>query len=345
MAGFTPYPADNKINWGIIATGNIAHCLAHDIALSPGSQVQAVASRRLPSAQQFAEQYGVPEYYGDYGSLLSSPKVDLVYIATPHPMHFNLVVDALNAGKHVVCEKPMTLNFKQAQVCIDLAKVKKRFLLEAVWMRFFPAYTQVKRWLANGAIGTPQWLDVSFSIDVPFNPSHRLYSPELGGGALLDLGIYPISLATMLFGYPQQVTGTASIGNTGVDEANQLQFSYADGFQAQLSSSMRYSKPITAAILGSEGRIDIHENFLCPWKISLSRHDGHHSVKQYPFNSKGYTFQIAAAEQSLKQGALETLQMPWQDTLATMAIMDKLRQQWGIRYPAEQADNLIEASN
>lgn len=324
-----------KLRWGIIATGGIAHSMAHDLLLAENSTISAVASRNDENAQIFAKQYHIEHAFGSYQAVLESPAVDVVYIATPHPMHYELVLAALEQNKHVVCEKPITLNRKQAMECITLAKQKQLFLLEAVWMRFFPAFEQVKNWMSNNDIGDIQALEASFCIDIPFDAAHRLYNPSLGGGALLDLGIYPISLAHMLLGSPSSVHGECVKGVTGVDELNQISMHYHSGAKAFLRSGSRSARPICATVYGSRGKIDIHETFLCPAKVTLHKQGETETCIEFPFKGKGYNHQIAAVEQAIAKGKLETPQMRHSDTLEIMQLIDDLRAQWGIQYPGE----------
>lgn len=330
------------LRWGIISTGNIAHSLAQDIALCAGSTVQAVTSRSMAKAQEFANQYAIPEYYDDIRSMLTSETVNVIYVATPHPQHYDITMAALHHHKHVLCEKPITLNYPQAKACYALAKQQNRFLMEAVWMRCFPIWQQVKTWLAEDKIGSVQCLQANFCIDIPFDPSHRLYAPELGGGALLDLGIYPLSLANMLFGMPDKVVGHCVKGTTGVDEVINIHGEYATGLKINLSASMRFEAPITATILGSRGRIHIPDNFLCPWKAQLEVHKEAPDTIEKPFKSRGYTYEIEEVERCITSGKIESSLVPWADSLAMMKLMDSLRDEWGIQYPSER--HLIEAT-
>lgn len=326
---------NSKLRWGIVATGGIAHSMAHDLLLAENSTITAVASRNIENATVFAEQYNIEHAYGSYQAIFDSSEVDVVYIATPHPMHHQLVLAALVQNKHVVCEKPITLNRSQALECITLAKQKQLFLLEAVWMRFFPAFEQLKNWMSNNEIGDIQALEASFCIDIPFDESHRLYNPNLGGGALLDLGIYPISLAHMLLGSPSSVHGECVKGVTGVDELNHISLHYNSGTVAYLRAGSRTARPICATVFGTHGKIDIHETFLCPAKVTLRKHGEAETSVEFPFKGKGYNHQIAAVERAIACNALETPQMRHDDTLEIMQLMDDLRAQWGIRYPGE----------
>ncbi|XOV81212.1 MAG: Gfo/Idh/MocA family protein [Aestuariibacter sp.] len=324
-----------KLRWGIIATGKIAHTFVQDLQLSSNSQITAVTSRQLHSAQAFAEQYGIPNAFSDIQEMLHHPEVDVVYVATPHPYHKDAVLTSLASGVHVLCEKPLTLNSSDTYRCIEAARKQQLFLMEAVWMRFFPAIHKAKQLLEDGAIGTPQMLDAAFCFNKPFDAKHRLFSPELGGGALLDLGIYPISLAQFLFGKPLSWTGHCLLGETGVDDFMDVTFEHENSVKAFLRASSRFDAPITATIVGTQGNIYIHERFHHPAKITLAKHHQAPETFDFAYSGNGYQFEIAEVERCLKSGKTESSLMSWQDTLTTMEIMDDLRKQWGIQYPGE----------
>ncbi len=327
-----------KIRWGILATGGIAGKLAQALADCDDAALVAVASRTQARADEFGDQWKIDRRYGSYEALAADPAVDVVYIATPHPFHYENMLLCLNAGKHVLCEKPLTLDAKQAQACINLARRKRLFLMEAVWTRFNPAIRQALQWAQAGAIGTVRLIKADFCINAPFNTTSRLYAPELGGGALLDLGIYPLTFATLFLGLPDSFTSTAHLNTiTGVDELVAMTLNYNDGRLAQLAASSRVSLPIEAVIVGSEGSIKVHELFIRPDRLSLHKPGKPVEVHELPFRSNGYIHEVEEVHKCLRAGRLESEVMPLDETLALMKVMDVMRHSWGFKYPHELA--------
>ncbi len=325
----------SPLRWGIVATGSIAASMARALQLVPHSTAIAVASRSEATADAFGSTWDIPRRYGDYASLMEDPEIDVVYIATPHALHHENVLAALTAGKHVLCEKPLTLNAEQARECADLAREQDLFLMEAVWMRFFPAIHRLCELVAAGAIGEVMLLQASFCIDIGFDPKHRLYDPELGGGALLDLGIYPLSLATMLLGSPTEIDGRARIGTTGVDETNAITLTFPGGAIAQLASSCRGYSPHVATIVGTRGRIEV-DDFFHPNGFVIHRHEGREEVL-LPARGNGYVHEVDEVHRCIGAGLAESPVMPLDETLAMMVLMDELRGRWGVTYQADRA--------
>lgn len=327
-------PGDGKFNWGIIATGNIATSMAEALRYVGDAELLAVASRSLDSANAFGEEWDVPRRYGSYADLMADPDVDIVYVATPHSSHHGNVMTALAGGKHVLCEKPLTLNAAQAAECVAFARERSLFLMEAVWMRFFPAIARLRAEIEDGVIGEIELVQADFCISVPFDPQHRLYNLELGGGALLDLGIYPLSLATMLLGRPEKVDGRGRIGTTGVDESNAVTLAFRSGAIAQLACSMRTYKPRTAHISGRSGRIEVAD-YLRPNGYKVHRPQGRVEEVWEPARGNGYVHEVEEVHRCLRSGRLESSVMPLDESVASMALMDSLRLQWGVAYPGE----------
>jgi len=321
--------------WGILATGNIAASMAEALQEVEDAELTAVGSRSQASADAFGNTWQVPHRHSSYEALANNPDIDIIYIATPHTFHYDNMLLCLNAGKHVLCEKPLTLNAKEAAECIALAQQKGLFLMEAVWMRFFPAMAQVRQWVADGTIGDVHFLQADFCINVPIDPTHRLYNPSLGGGALLDLGIYPLSLTTMLLGVPQEVVSHAHIGQTGVDETNALTLRYDNNTTAHLVSSMRLYKPIEATVFGSEGSIQIHPTFLHANDLTLHVNGAKAQKISVPYQGNGYAHEVEEVHACLRAGKLESDLMPLAETQRMMQLMDELRTEWGVVYPGE----------
>jgi predicted dehydrogenase len=236
----------------------------------------------------------------------------------------------------VLCEKPLTVNAAQAEECVARAKEKDLFLMEAVWMRFFPAIARLRELVHGGVIGEVELLQADFCIDVPFDPAHRLFNPDLGGGALLDLGIYPLSFATMLLGEPETVDGRARIGVTGVDESNSIALTFASGAIAQLASSSRSYKPHTAHIAGRAGRIEVPD-FFHPGGFTVHRRREREEIV-LPARGNGYVHEVEEVHRCIAAGLTESPLMPLGETVAMMKIMDELRDGWGVTYPADRQD-------
>jgi predicted dehydrogenase len=324
--------------WGILGTGNIANRMAEALQSVPEAQMVAVASRTQARADAFGEKWSIPRRYGSYGDLVEDKGVDVVYIASPHSEHAKDMILCLEAGKHVLCEKAFTLNAPQAAACISLAREKRLFLMEAMWMRFFPAMAQVRKWVETGLLGDVRLVQADFCFQMPYDPEHRLYNPLLGGGALLDLGIYPLSLATMVLGLPEEVSGTAHLSDTGVDELDTFTLTYDRGATAALSCSIRIYRPRIAYIVGTKGYAKIHEIFFRPERLTLALNDKEPETTAFPYKGNGFVHEVEEVHKCLDENRLESAIMPLDETLALMKLMDGLRAQWGVVYPGEMTD-------
>ena len=324
-----------KIRWGILATGWIADQLAEAIISQRDAECLAVGSRSQASADAFGEKWHIPRRYPTYEALAADPDVDVIYIATPHNLHYENMKLCLNAGKHVLCEKPLTVNAAQAKECLELAKEKGLFLMEAMWMKFIPAVQQMQKWVADGRIGTVRLVQANFAFNIPFDPHGRLYDPALAGGALLDMGIYTSTLAHLVLGKPDSILSAACLGETGVDELNTAIWQYADGTQAVLTSTQRLERPCDAFITGTEGYIKLHSNFWHSRKLTLKQRGQAKEVVQIPYDGNGYGYQVREVHDCLRAGKLESAVVPHADTLEIMTLLDEMRGQWGLVYPEE----------
>jgi predicted dehydrogenase len=327
----------DSFNWGILATGAISNAFAEALSVVEDATLLAVASRTQAKADDFAAHWDVPRSYGSYDDLLRDPDVDIVYIGTPHAFHHENMLACLHADKHVLCEKPLTLNAAQASECIALAREKNLFLMEAMWTRFFPAIDQVRAWLAEGRIGDIRLLQADFCMKMAFDPEGRLYNLALGGGALLDLGVYPLSLASMLLGLPDfdRVTSHAFLGETGVDELDSMTLVYDEAI-AMLGCSFQTHKPREAFIAGTEGFIKIHDIFFKPDRVTLHPNDDDAETLHLPYTGNGYPHEIEEVHRCLREGRRESAIMPLDESIAIMQLMDDLRRQWGVVYPQER---------
>lgn len=326
---------DEPLRWGILGTGTIARQFARGLALLPDAQLVAVGSRAQAPADAFAHEFDVPHSHPSYAALAYNPEVQAVYIATPHPLHHANTLLCLAAGKHVLCEKPFTLNAREAAELIHEARARGLFLMEAMWTRFLPALAQVRSLLAAGAIGEPRTVIADFGFRAPFDPANRLFNPALGGGALLDVGVYPISLASMVFGPPERISSMADIGQTGVDEQAAIVLGHAHGRMALLFAATRTESQREAFVLGSAGQIKIHAPWYMPTRLTLARPDRGDELFDLPLEGNGYQYEAAEVARCLRAGLTESPVMPLDETLALMRTLDAIRAQWSLRYPGE----------
>lgn len=322
------------IQWGILGPGSIAHQFATGLQSVGGAKLLAVGSRSQEKADAFADKFGAPKRHSSYEALAADPDVHVVYIATPHPQHKDAALLCLEHGKAVLCEKPFTVNAKEAEEVIASARSKDLFVMEAMWSRFFPAMAHVRTLVAEGAIGEPRMLQADFGFRAGVNPDSRLFNLAYAGGGLLDVGVYPISLASMLFGAPSDVTGVAQIGETGVDEQAAISLKYPSGQIAALTTGVRINTPQEAHILGTDGSIKLH----APWwklaKITVNA-GGKSEELDLPYEGQGMNYEAAEVGDCLRAGKNESDLLPLSETLSIMQTMDALRAQWGLKYPME----------
>lgn len=328
------------IHWGILGTGTIARKFAEALHTLPDASLVAVGSRSRDKAKAFGGQFNVTYRHGSYEEVVNNPAVDAIYIATPHSCHFDHANLALQAGKPVLCEKPFTLNAAQALEIIQLARAKNLLLMEAMWTRFLPVMTRLRRVLAEGAIGEVRMLAADFGFRAEAEGEGRLFNLSLGGGALLDVGVYPISLASMLFGKPSSVTGLAKLGRTSVDKQNGAVLMHPQGQLAVLHSSIEVTTFQEASIMGTKGRIKIHSSWWKATAMTLMRETNKNDFLECPYVGSGYQYEAAEFMKCLREGKTESDIMPLDETLSIMKTMDTLREQWGLRYPSEPASLL-----
>jgi len=326
-------------NWAIIAPGNIAEKFATALQAVNGAHCYSVASRNIQRAQKFADQFGFEKVGESYQALISDPKVDAVYIASPHMLHAEQSISCLNAGKAVLCEKPMTVNSQEARKVIEAARQNNTFFMEAVWTRFMPIHRKVREWISQGQIGETEMLQASFGVAMNYGPEHRIFNSELAGGALLDLGIYPITMAQIAFAEaPSKISALAEIGVTGVDENLGMVLHYSQGQIATLNASVRATTSCDAWIFGSAGRIHL-PLFWCAEVATLYKNDDttprEVEKHQHAHAVNGYEYEIEEVQRCLNTGLLESPLLPWNESLTTMKIMDEVRSQIGLKYPFE----------
>ena len=324
------------LRWGILATGGIAHAFARDLRTA-GLDLRAVGSRRLEGARAFAEEFDVARVHGSYEALAADDEIDIVYIATPHPMHAENALLLLEHGKHVLIEKPFTLNADQAIAVRDLARAKGLLAMEAMWTRYLPHMIRIREIIESGTLGEIRAVFADHTQRISDDPAHRLNALELGGGALLDLGIYPVSFAWDMLGAPTSITATARLGGTGADTEVATIFTHASGAVSTTLSSSRAAGPNTAHVVGTEGRIDIDRVWYTPTSFRVTAPDGT-VLEEFvsDVEGRGMQFQALAAEETIAGGATDSDRLPIDETVAIMETLDAVRRQIGLRYPEEQ---------
>lgn len=319
----------NDIGFGIIGCGGIARKFAQDIRRVPGTFLQAVASRSQEKAVQFKNEHGAVQAYEGYEHILTDNEVKVVYIATPHHLHYNNARAALMAGKAVLCEKPMCLNLQQTQELIDLAREKRIFLMEALWTRFIPATTALLDFVQDGSIGSIQAIQASFGFNAWEHAPPRLQQLELGGGALMDIGIYPLYLCDLLLGKPESIHAIAVL-EKGVDKQNAMVLKYKNGL-ATLQNSFSTHLGIQASIYGSKGRITMGEPFHASNKLIITK-EGHTQENHYRIDGHGYTHQIAHVHDCIQQGLMESPLHRLEDSLRLAATLEETAGLLGVHY-------------
>lgn len=327
----------DKIRWGIIGTGNIAGVFAEGLNFLPDAELVAVGSRSAFTANRFAVRHGVAHRHSSYEALVRDPDVDVVYIGTPHPFHKEHILLSLSAGKPVLCEKPLSINAVDTATIIKSAKEKKLFLMEAMWSRFLPAFVKLRNLLAEDVIGDVQILNADFGFKADYDPASRLYNPALAGGALLDIGIYPVSLAFMIFGPPARIASMIHIGETGVDEQAGIILGYANGALAVSYVTIRADSPTEATLIGTKGRIHLHAQtgLFRPYKLTLTLPGQADQVIDAPYDGNGYHYEAAEVMRCLRAGKLQSDIMPIEESLGIMKTLDETRKQWDLKYPME----------
>lgn len=324
-----------KFKWGVLGTGGIATAFVKDLLLAQGHEVVAVGSRTLGKAQEFANNIPTATAYGSYKDLVNDPNVDAIYVATPHPSHEENTLLALTAGKPVLCEKPFAISAKQAQSMMNCAKENNVALLEAMWTRYLPHIAVVREILASGVLGKIETVEADHGQRLADQNIARIVDPQLAGGALLDLGIYPVSFAHLVLGAPSAITARAVMTDRGVDAQTSAIFDYDSGAQAIINTTMNALTPCRAVVSGLLGRLEIDSTFYVPTAMRVILFDG--TVTEYPNNYVGHGLREQAIEMArvVGSGVLESPLMPWSETLSVMQTLDQIRDQIGLVYPFE----------
>ncbi|WP_345751114.1 Gfo/Idh/MocA family protein [Microbacterium rhizophilus] len=323
------------LRWGILATGGIAHAFASDLRTA-GLDLVAVGSRSQASADAFAAEFDIPRAHGSYDDLAADPDVDIIYVSTPHPMHAENARLALEGGKHALVEKSFTVNRAEAEGLRDLAASRGLLVMEAMWTRYLPHMVRVREIIDAGTLGEIRTLFADHTQQITSDPSHRLNALALGGGALLDLGIYPISFVWDILGAPTSVQASARLSDTGADAEVATVMTHASGALSTTISSSRGAGPNTAHVVGAEARIDIDRVWYTPTSFAVTAPDGT-VLERYESHveGRGMQYQALAAERFVAEGRLEGRELPIAESVAIMGTLDEIRRQIGVAYPGE----------
>ncbi|MES2890664.1 MAG: Gfo/Idh/MocA family oxidoreductase [Bacteroidota bacterium] len=322
-----------QYRWGILGAGRIAEKFCTALSYTEGSSVYAVASRDLTRAKDYVHRHGGVIAYDNYEALMDDPNIDIIYIASPHVFHFEHTMACLQKGKAVLCEKPMSLTYAQTSEMITAAKKAGVFLMEGMWTACMPFIEKIQSLIAVGSIGIPKYVTADFGFTSTPDATSRLYDKKLGGGALMDIGIYPLSLATILFGEPIEVKMVAKLTESGVDEFMNMVLKYPGGETAHLLSTISFNTEIEATIIGTEGKIKIANPWFKATDFSLHTNDGKVEQFSIPHGSNGFEHEIREVMTCLDKGLLESEKWPHHLTLTVSRLMDDALQQVGVRYP------------
>jgi len=326
---------NDKFNWGIIGPGRIAHTFAKAIEVIDNAKIYAVASRDKERALEFANEYNASVTYNSYEKIVNDPQVDAIYIATPHRYHFEQTLLALNIGKPVLCEKPLTVNSRETKILIDTAKKNNVFLMEALWTRYLPIYQVVKSWLNEGVIGDVKLLNSTFGFAFERNLEDRKFNHELAGGTLLDLGVYNVAISQWVMNQnPIEFSAHGYLGETNVDELLAVNLQYESGAVSQFSCTYLSKNENDFIIYGSKGYIRIHNMFWGAKKATLYIGDKK-ITEECPFRATGFEYQIEEAMNCICENKLESSIMPHIHTLENMMLMDSIRNKIGLKYSFE----------
>lgn len=321
-------------HWGVVGPGAIAVGFADAMGMAEGGDIVAVASRSLERADAFADSYGITTRYGDYAALAEDPEVDVVYVATPQSRHAEDALLMLRAGKHVLCEKPFALNEAQARRMVDEARRRNLFLMEAIWSRFLPAYRALVQVVASGRIGEPLLVEADFGFRRSPRPDNRLFRADLGGGGLLDLGIYPLQLCTLLLGPVEHVAAEGVIGETGVDEHVAAVLRHRGEGLGVMKAALRVNMTCSARVSGTVGVIEVPALMHCPNAIRVLTPAGVDDIDG-SYEGNGLRFEIEEVHRCLAEGRTESDVMPLEETLAFAHTLDDIRHQIGLVFPGE----------
>lgn len=325
-----------NIKWGILATGHIAHKFASDLQLVEDAELVAVASRNIDKGVAFAKRYGAKTAYGSYEELIEDKNVEVIYIATPHTLHYENTMRCLEAGKNVLCEKPLGMNSKQVSEMIRKAKEKGLFLMEALWTRFIPSYLKFREIALSGVIGDIKLIQSDFGYVAPENPEGRLLNKSLGGGALLDIGIYPVFLALDIAGNPDYISAEGILNSDEIDETCGIIFKYSkNGIIADLNTTLFSNTPVESTVFGTRGNVKLNRMWHVPSSIVLQHEDGYENFT-FEKNGNGYEYEIMEVNQCLRNGKIQSESLNFEKSIEIHYILDNIRKQIGLVYDADK---------
>ncbi|RFS15948.1 Gfo/Idh/MocA family protein [Emticicia sp. C21] len=319
------------IRWGIIGLGRIAEKFANDLVKVPDTKLHAVASTSIDRAQDFAQKFSVPYHYNSYQDIFKTPDLDVIYIATPHTSHAENAILCLKNKMAVLCEKPFAMNLKEVQKMVDTARENDTFLMEAMWTRFIPVIQKTQELIAEDRIGKIKTIHADFGFVAPFTPERRTLNPVLGGGALLDIGIYPAYLSLLLLDYPTAIHAVSIFGQTGVDETTSFVFKYPQA-TALMNATFASRTRTEALIYGEKGYIHLPERFHETRTLTLYETDKDPITFTFEQETKGYNFEIEEVNNCLRNNKKESVKMPLSMSVKLMSLLDEIRQKAGIKY-------------
>ncbi len=324
------------MNWAVVGTGNIVRKFITGLRRAEGAVLRAVVSRTQEKAESFASEYGFLYGTSSYSRVLSDRDVDIVYIGTPHTSHMEYALRALENGKAVLCEKPMTISLGEGEKVVECARRNSTFFMEAMWTRFLPAMKKVREWLDDGLIGDVMLVEADFGSKEPVIPEWRLYKRELGGGALLDVGVYPVAMAQMVYGsLPEKVFSSMYLGSTGVDEMTNIILDYGRGRSAVISTCVNCALDTVCRIYGTKGKIEIPD-FVYARQASLTVYGQYTDTASPDFTGNGYNYEAEEVMRCVSCGLIESPVMKHSDSLSVLSVMDSARHQRSFFYPGEE---------
>jgi len=312
------------LRWGVLGTGRIAHTFASDLRFNDDAVVTAVGSRTKSSADAFADEFDVPRRHSSYEDLVRDDEVDVIYVGTPHPMHFANAMLALEHGKPALVEKAFTMTAQEARDLVAAARSKQLFLMEAMWTRFLPHVVALREMISAGSLGEIVTVEADHGKWFEPDPTSRLFAPELGGGALLDLGVYPVSFASMLLGTPDRLTALVDPAFSGVDGQASMLLGHPNGAHAVLTCTSGARSPTRACVSGTQARVEIAGDFYAPTSFTFITRDGEQQRFEYPTQGRGLHYQTQEVARCLREGKLESAVMPLDESVAIMETMDSV---------------------
>lgn len=323
---------DKKYRWGIIGAGRIADKFCTALNFVQGSEIYAIASRDEEKAKSYATKFGASAFYTNYDDLIHDQNIDVIYIALPHSFHFDLTMKCLENKKAVLCEKPMSLGYAHTKKVIEAAAANRVFLMEGMWTACMPFIEKINSIIDKGIIGKPQYMSADFGFAAPENSESRLYNKNLGGGSMLDIGIYPLFLSTLLFGTPSKIKSVSKVGDTGVDVYVNVVLQYPGGETAHLLSSICFNTGTEAEIIGTKGSITIKNPWFKATDFSMKLNDGSIQNFSIPHLCNGLEHEIKEVMDCLDRGVLQSEKMPHQRSMVLARVMDEILQQAGVVY-------------